>query len=253
MEIIPLPALSDNYIYLLHDPKSDWCGVVDPAVADVPLSAAAQRGWKISTILNTHHHGDHVGGNMEIVQATGADVVGPGKDRARIPGLTHPVSEGDKLQFGTYPFEVLETDGHTIGHIVYFQPVEKALFSGDTLFILGCGRLFEGSPAQMWESLKKIRSLPPETLFYCGHEYSASNAAFARSVDPDNQALAKKADEIAAARARSRPTIPGRLSEETATNPFLRADDPAFAEKLGLAGQPPEKIFTALRQQKDSF
>ncbi|MEX0922520.1 MAG: hydroxyacylglutathione hydrolase [Rhodovibrionaceae bacterium] len=253
LEIEQIPVLSDNYVYLAREPKSGAVAVVDPAVAKPVLARAEKLGWRITHILNTHHHPDHVGGNLEIQQATGCTIVGPKPDRARIPGIEVEVDDGDRYSFGAADAEVFFVPGHTRGHIAYWFAGSNALFCGDTLFALGCGRLFEGTPAQMWHSLSRLRALPLETRVYCAHEYTQANARFALTVDGGNPALVKRAEEIDRKRAAGEPTVPSYLAQEVATNPFLRADDPGLAESVGLSGAPPVEVFAEVRQRKDNF
>lgn len=239
LTVIQLPVLTDNYIYLLHDEVTGTTGVVDPAEAAPVLDELARRGWQLAWILNTHHHGDHVGGNAALVAATGCRVVGPRADQARIPLIQTQVGDGDVFELGAARARVFDTPGHTRGHIVYWFEQDAALFVGDTLFALGCGRLFEGSPEQMWASLAKLAALPPETRIYCAHEYTESNLRFALSVAPGDPALLARGERVRALRGESLPTVPSTLGEELATNPFLRAGSAArFAE---------------LRRAKDSF
>lgn len=253
LEIELVPLLRDNYGYLLRDPASGACGIVDPSEAKPALAAARARGWRITHILNTHHHPDHTGGNLAIKEATGAKIVGPKPDAARIPGIDVAVDEGDRFRLGEAESEILFIPGHTRGHIAYWFPESAALFCGDTLFALGCGRLFEGTPAQMWSSLGKLRRLPDETRVYCGHEYTQANARFALTVDGRNAALAVRARRIDALRAEGRPTIPSTMAEERATNPFLRADDPGLAASMGLPVNDPVAVFAEVRRRKDNF
>ncbi|MCR6633197.1 MAG: hydroxyacylglutathione hydrolase [Magnetospirillum sp.] len=254
LAIEQIPVLSDNYVYLLHEPESGATAAVDPAVAEPVLAALAARNWRLTHILNTHHHGDHTGGNLELKQATGAAVVGAGKDSERIPGIDVEVREGDTFLLGHAAAMVLETPGHTSGHIAFWFPDSHALFCGDTLFSLGCGRLFEGTPEQMWASLSKLRDLPADTRVYCAHEYTASNGRFARLVERDNIELAARLDQVTRLRAAGRPTVPSPLSEERAANPFLRADQPAVARAVGLEpGTEPARVFAELRRRKDVF
>jgi hydroxyacylglutathione hydrolase len=253
MQIALVPLLTDNYGYLLHDPASGETGIVDPSEAAPVLAAAAARGWRLTHILNTHHHHDHTGGNLDLKQATGAAVVGPAPDRARVPGIDIALDEGETFRLGAAEAEILFIPGHTKGHIAFHFRAETALFCGDTLFSLGCGRMFEGTAPMMWASLDKLRRLPPQTRIYCGHEYTAANARFAVAIDPGNAALRRREAAVAALRARGEPTIPSTMGEERAANPFLRADDPALAAAVGRAGAPPAEVFGEIRRRKDNF
>jgi hydroxyacylglutathione hydrolase len=253
LDIRQIPVLSDNYVYLVRETESGAVAVVDPAVAAPVLAEAERLGWGITHILNTHHHGDHVGGNREIQAATGCTIVGPRADRDRIPGIQVEVGDGDAHAFGAATATVFDVPGHTRGHIAYWFEADGALFCGDTLFALGCGRMFEGTAPQMWHSLGKLRALPDTTRVYCAHEYTQANARFALSVDGGNADLVARAKEIDAARARGEPTVPSLLGEEKATNPFLRADDPVLAANVGLAGGDPVSVFAEVRSRKDSF
>jgi len=253
LDIHQIPVLGDNYVYLLHDPETAETACVDPAVAAPVLDALDGRDWRLSQILITHHHGDHTGGNLELKQATGCVVVGSAGDAARIPGIDVKVKEGDSVAVGGHEARVLEVPGHTSGHIAYWFENDKALFSGDTLFSLGCGRLFEGTPGQMWDSLLKFRAMPDDTRVYCAHEYTNSNADFALSIDPDNETLMRCADEALRLRQSGKPTVPSIMADEKAANPFLRADDQALLAAAGLAGLDGAQAFAEIRRRKDIF
>jgi hydroxyacylglutathione hydrolase len=248
-----VPCLKDNYAYLLHDEATGATGVVDPSEAAPVEAALAKRGWRLTHILNTHHHWDHTGGNPELKARHKAVVVGPRPDRDRIPDIDVDVDEGEKFRLGEAEAEILFIPGHTRGHIAFWFPESQAVFCGDTLFAIGCGRMFEGTPQQMWRSLGKLRDLPPETRVYCGHEYTQANARFALTVEPKNARLAARAAAVDAARAAGRPTIPSTIGEERETNPFLRADQPAIAATVGLAAADPVAVFAEVRQRKDHF
>jgi hydroxyacylglutathione hydrolase len=223
LEVLQVPVLSDNYVYLAHDRASGETAVIDPAVAEPVLAAAAAKGWKITQILNTHWHPDHVGGNDAIVTATGAKVTGPKAEAERIPHIGRLVSEGDTVTIGSSIARVFDVAAHTAGHIAYSFDDSQVLFPGDTLFALGCGRLFEGTPAQMHTALARLMALPDATMVYCAHEYTQSNARFAITVEPENPALQARIAEIDARRAQNLPTVPFTIADERATNPFTRA------------------------------
>ena len=252
LEIQQIPALRDNYIYLLREPKSGAVGAVDPSVAGPVLDALKARGLKLTHVINTHHHPDHTGGNLELKAATGAIVVGPLADRARIPGIDVAVGDGDSFKFGEEAATVFDVPGHTRGHIAYWFKDSQALFCGDTLFLMGCGRLFEGTPQQMWNSLGKLKTLPPATRVYCGHEYTQANARFALTVESKNAALIARAKQVDALRAEGKSTVPGTMADELATNPFLRTDQPALQQTMGAPGDP-VATFAAIRKAKDNF
>jgi len=253
MEIERLPCRTDNYVWLLREPRTGVVAVVDPADAEPVAERLAARGAGLDFILNTHHHGDHVGGNLALKARFGCTIVGPLADAGRIPGIDVALGEGDRFDFGALKAQVFDVPGHTRGHIAYWFEQAHALFCGDTLFALGCGRLFEGSPAQMWASLSKLRALPDETQVYCAHEYTQANARFALTADPANAALKARAVAVDAARAKGEATVPSLLGEEKRTNPFLRADDPALARAAGLPGAAPADVFAAVRAAKDRF
>lgn len=253
LEIVLVPALSDNYVYLLHDADSGATAVVDPAEAEPVEAALATRGWTLSQIVNTHHHHDHIGGNEALKAKHGVPIVGPRAEAARIPDMDRTVGDGDTVDIVGHRATVYETPGHTSGHIAFHIPDSAALFCGDTLFALGCGRMFEGTPAQFWKSLVTLRALPAETRIYCGHEYTQSNARFALSIDGGNARLKARAAEIDRQRAAGQPTVPSTLADELDTNPFLRADDPAMAAAVGKAGADPVAVFAEIRKRKDAF
>ena len=248
-----LPALSDNYIYLLHEADSGTTAVVDPAEPGPVIAALDRHGWSLDWILNTHHHMDHIGGNAALKERYGARIVGPRAEVSRIADMDRTVGGGDEVAVGGETARVFETPGHTSGHIAFWFESSKALFCGDTLFALGCGRLFEGTPAQMWDSLSTLRELPDDTKIYCGHEYTAGNAKFALTIEPDNQELAARAEEIAATRAKGEPTIPSLLGLEKRTNPFLRADLPELQAAIGMPNSSTVTAFAEVRGRKDRF
>lgn len=253
LKILQIPALTDNYIYLLHDLDSQQTAAVDPALAKPVLDALHEQGWQLHYIFNTHHHSDHVGGNLELKAQTGCKIVAAKSDSHRIPGIDIAVQEGDFFQLGRHQITIIETIGHTSGHIVYYLADEGLLFCGDTLFTLGCGRLFEGTAQQLWESLQKLKQLPETTKVYCAHEYSLSNGKFALSVEPDNPALLTRMANIKQLRADNLPTVPSTIGEELATNPFFREHSLSLQKNLNMQNKSPVEIFTALRKMKDSF
>jgi hydroxyacylglutathione hydrolase len=232
LDIVRIAALSDNYIWLVHDPDSGETMVVDPAEADPVLAEAERRGWTISAIWNTHWHPDHTGGNAAIKQATGAPVIAPAAEAAKIPTADRLVAEGDTVMLGEHVAMVLETPAHTAGHITYHFADDAVAFTGDTLFAMGCGRLFEGTAAQMYANMQRLADLPPETSVYCAHEYTLSNARYARVAEPDNDAIADRLREVEKMRERGEATVPTTIALERATNPFMRAQSiEQFAER----------------------
>lgn len=239
MQVVRIPALSDNYIWMLHDHASGDTVVVDPAEAAPVLAEAAARGWTISQIWNTHWHPDHTGGNAAIKAVTGCTITGPAAEAGKIPTLDVQVRESDRARIGGIEADILDVPGHTAGHIAFHLPSEHAVFVGDVLFAMGCGRLFEGTADQMHANLQRLSELPDDTKVYCGHEYTASNARFAATVEPENAEIMARKAVVDAARARGEATIPTTIALERATNPFMRAHD---AAALG-----------ALRSAKDSF
>jgi hydroxyacylglutathione hydrolase len=253
LEIKQIPTRTDNYVYLIRDTASGKAGVIDPSDAAPVLEALERLGWELTLILATHHHNDHIGGNLEIKEKTGCTIVGPRADRERIPGIDVAVGDGDSFLFHGCEARVFDTPGHTRGHIAYWFPETGALFCGDTLFALGCGRLFEGTAEQMWDSLSKFRELPDDTLVYCAHEYTQANAGFALTIEPDNAALKARALEIDALRDAGKPTVPSRLGEERATNPFLRAAADELRHAIGMDDADPVAVFAEVRKRKDNF
>ncbi|OYY76768.1 MAG: hydroxyacylglutathione hydrolase [Sphingomonas sp. 28-62-20] len=228
LEVVRLPVLSDNYVWLMHDAASGETVIIDPAVAGPVLAAADARGWTISAIWNTHWHPDHTGGNAEIKAATGAIITGPRAEAGRIPTLDKQVAEGDTVRIGAHVATVLETPAHTAGHITYYLANDAIAFTGDTLFAMGCGRLFEGTAEQMFANMQRLAALPDETMVYCAHEYTQSNGRYALAAEPDNSAIVWRMTDVDAARARGEPTVPTTIALERATNPFMRASSAAM-------------------------
>ena len=249
LKIELVPCLTDNYAYLVSDPEAGLCAVVDPA--DAAPVRAALKGRALTHILNTHHHGDHTGGNQDLKNLYGAEIVGPGKDRARIPALDTGVDESTNWRFGGHAVRVLEVPAHTRGAIAFV--FEGAAFTGDTLFAMGCGRLFEGTPAMMMESLAKLAALPDETQVYCGHEYTLSNARFAVTLEPGNADLQRRLRESQALRSKSLPTIPSTIGLEKRTNPFLRTESIEIRATLSMEQAEPVEVFAEIRRRKDNF
>ena len=239
LEIVTVPAFADNYLWLVHDPDSGETAVVDPGDPAPVLAEAERRGWTIDKILNTHWHPDHTGGNLAIREATGATIIGPAGENGRVPGLDVALAEGDRISLGRHDAEVWEVPGHTIGHIAYIFREDRVAFVGDTMFAMGCGRLFEGSAEQMYHSLGRLADLPEDTKLYCAHEYTLANARFAAHAFPANKAIAERLRHVEQERSVARSTVPTTVGEERATNPFL------LAENVGQ--------FADLRAEKDSF
>jgi hydroxyacylglutathione hydrolase len=246
-------CLKDNYGVLLHDSASGATAAIDAPEAAPIEKALAATGWRLTDILVTHHHGDHTAGIAALKDKHHCRVVAPRGEAGKIANIDETVGEGDTVKVGGLSGKVLETPGHTAGHISYFFGADKLAFVGDTLFSVGCGRVIEGTPDMMWRSLLKIRNLPDDTRLYCGHEYTAANCRFALTVEPDNQALRQRADAVTQLVGRGEPTIPTTLAEEKAVNPFLRADVPTVAAGVDLIGAPPAKVFAAVRGRKDRF
>jgi hydroxyacylglutathione hydrolase len=251
LAIHQFPCLSDNYGVLIHDAAADVTAAIDAPDAEQVADALREKGWRLTHILVTHHHADHTGGNLELKSDTNCTIIGPEAERARVPGLDQAVAEGEKLRFGNFDVRVLDTPGHTAGHITYWLPEAEVAFVGDTLFSLGCGRVIEGNHKMMWSSLQKIMRLPQQTNIYCGHEYTQANARFALTIEPENAALQQRAKEVDALRAADKPTLPTRVELELATNPFLRPDSPAIQRRLGMVGRPEWEIFGEIRERKN--
>jgi hydroxyacylglutathione hydrolase len=253
LEIAQIPVLQDNYLFLIHDPESGETAIIDPALEDETVDALNARGWQPTYIFNTHHHWDHVGANLALKERYGLKIIGPATDRERIPGIDIAVGEGDHVHLGDHAANVLFVPGHTTGHIAYHFADDEALFCGDTLFAMGCGRLFEGTPEDMWLSLTKLMQLPNSTQVYCAHEYTMSNGKFALTIDPKNTALINRMKTVEQLRADNIPTVPTSIGLEKETNPFMRPMDEAIQEIVGLVGAPLPKVFAEIRRRKDSF
>jgi hydroxyacylglutathione hydrolase len=235
LEIVAVPAFADNYLWLVHDPVSGDTAVVDPGDAAPVLAAAQARGWRIGQVWNTHWHPDHTGGNSAVVAATGATLAAPAAEAGRIANIDVPLGEGDKIRIGIHVGEVWAVPGHTLGHLAFIFREAGVAFVGDTMFAMGCGRLFEGTPEQMFESLTRLAHLPEQTLVYCAHEYTLANARFAAHSFPRDAAIAERVERITAMRERGEATVPTSIGEERATNPFLRAASPAEFARLRAA------------------
>ena len=252
LEIHQFPCLSDNYGYLVHDPVSGETAVIDTPDADRILSEAKSKGWTITQIWNTHWHPDHTGGNLKIKDETGCVIIGPAGEEEKIPGLDRAVTEGSLVNLGTHAARVLDLPGHTLGHCAYSMEDDGLAFVGDTLFALGCGRLFEGSAEQMWDSLSKLKALPEDTTIYCAHEYTAANAKFAVTIEPENKDLSAYSERVTELRSQNKPTVPTTLSAELSANPFLRADVPELQDAMGHSGDA-VATFAEIRKRKDNF
>jgi hydroxyacylglutathione hydrolase len=253
LDVYQFNCRSDNFGLLVHDPEIGVTASIDAPDADAINAALDEKGWTLSHILLTHHHYDHVDGNEALKKKWGAIVVGNEADSARLPGLDVAVRCGDTYDFGRHKAAFIDTPGHTIGHVAIYFAKAGLLFTGDTMFALGCGRLFEGRAEQMWESLSTLGDLPEETVVYCGHEYTKANAAFALTVDPDNKVLQDRAREIDRLRADGKPTLPTTIGAEKAMNPFLRAKDDKIRALLGMENADDVAVFAEIRSRKDSF
>ncbi len=250
LEVHQFPCLTDNYGYLLHNSETGETVCIDTPDGSEYLREAAAKGWHITQIWNTHWHPDHAGGNAAIKDITGCTITAPAEVE-RISNIDRIVSDGDRLSLGEYEVRVIDVSGHTNGHVAYYLPAARIAFVGDSVFVLGCGRMFEGTPDQFWNSLKRIRALPPETTLYCAHEYSQANARFALHADPDNVTLQYYAQEIDDKRSRGQPTVPSTVARELEANPFLRADHASLRDRWG--GATPAETFAILRAAKDNF
>ncbi len=251
LEIIALPVLTDNYIYLIHDPVSQETAVVDPALALPVLDILEEKGWQLTYILNTHHHSDHIGGNCQLKQLTGCKIIAAQADWDRIPGIDQGVNESDFISLGQHKAKVIATPGHTRAHIVYYFAEDNILFCGDTLFVMGCGRLFEGTAKQLWHSLQKLKALPKLTLVYCTHEYTQANGRFALTLEPDNIELQAKMFKVNALRNNNQPTVPTTIGEELASNPFFRENSVEIQNNIGMKDAHPVEVFAKIRLLKD--
>jgi hydroxyacylglutathione hydrolase len=253
LEVHQFPTRSDNYGVLVHDKATGATAAIDAPDAEQLLAALNEKGWKLTHILTTHHHHDHTAGNAAVKRMTGCTVIGPAKEAESIPGIDVKVSEGDTVEIGGVKARVIETPGHTRGHVSYHFPDDDLVFVGDTLFSVGCGRLLEGDAKTMWSSLEKLAKLPPDTTLYCGHEYTDANCRFALTVEPENDALRARAAEVAKLAERGEPALPTTISQELDTNPFLRPASPAIQKRLGMEGRPLPEIFGEIRRRKDQF
>ena len=253
LEVHMFPCLSDNYGFLIHDPVENLTASIDTPDVTAIEDELKQKNWRLTHIINTHHHYDHAGGNLELKKKTDCTIIGPIQDLERIPGIDLPIEHGQEFNFGSFVVKGFHTPGHTLGHVCFYMPDEKCLFSGDTLFYLGCGRVFEGTMDQMWSSLAKLKSLPEDTSVYCGHEYTLSNMKFANYIDTNNALLNKISLEIKNKREKGLPTVPFNLGVEKKINPFLRVDDDNFIKSVGIRSNNVSESFGKIRLKKDNF
>ena len=253
LEILTIPCRTDNYAFLAHNADTGETVLVDVPEAAPILAELDRTGWSLDTVLLTHHHGDHVEGLPGILEKYAPKVIGADADKHRLPHLDQAVSDGDTLEIAGEPAHIMDVSGHTVGHIAIHFPQSHAVFTADSLMALGCGRVFEGTMDQMWGSLSKLAALPDDTVVYSGHEYTAANARFAMTIEPDNADLKTRSDDIDAARADGQPTVPSSLALEKATNPFLRAGEASVQENLGMSGADPATVFAEIRRRKDRF
>lgn len=251
LDIHQFPCLSDNYGVLIRDAASQVTAAIDAPDARAVAAALQEKGWRLTHILTTHHHGDHTAGNLPLKGETRCTIIGPRAEAAKVPGIDTQVGEGDTFKFGSFEVRVFDTPGHTAGHISYWIPSAEVAFVGDTLFAIGCGRIIEGNAQMMWASLKKLMALPKETQVYCGHEYTQANAKFALTIEPENAALQKRAKQVGELRAAGKATLPTNIGIELETNPFLRPGSPAIQKRLGMAGKPEWQIFGEIRERKN--
>ncbi|MCB1489849.1 MAG: hydroxyacylglutathione hydrolase [Bauldia sp.] len=253
LKIEQFTCRSDNFGVLIHDTEANVTASIDAPEFQPIVDKLAELGWNLDEILVTHHHEDHVEANLTLKTAYGCTITAPGGGKSKIPGVDRTVKQGDTFMFGTFEVQVIETPGHTLDHIAYYLPAAKVAFVADTLFALGCGRVFEGTPEMMWESLSKLAALPDDTTIYCGHEYTQANAKFALTIEPENAELVARAAEIDRLRGEGKPTLPTTIAIEKATNPFLRADSPEIRKRLGLEDAPQAAVFAEVRKRKDNF
>ena len=253
IEVKQIPCLGDNYGFLVHDTETGATASIDTPEVEPINNALAEQGWTLTHILNTHHHFDHAGGNEELKAQWGCEIIGAACDAERIPGIDRRVVDGEVFELGNTQVKVLEVPGHTVGHIAYYFADDRAAFVGDTLFAMGCGRMFEGTAQQMWGSLEKLMALPDETAVYCAHEYTQANAAFAITVEPDNEALRQRVEDIARLREQGIPTVPTSIGLERQTNPFVRPQSTNLQQTIDHVGSDPVAIFAETRKRKDNF
>jgi len=244
---------TDNFGVLIHDSDARLTAAIDAPEFGPIKAKLDEKGWRLNRILTTHHHGDHVEANLALKSEYACTVIGPAEEAGRIPGINDEVRGGMSFTFGNFEVRVIDTPGHTLGHICYWLPTAAVVFTADTLFALGCGRVFEGTPEMMWTSLEKLAALPDETQVYCGHEYTESNARFAVTVEPENTELLARAEEVKRLRAAGKPTLPTTIGLEKRTNPFLRAGEKSIRARLGMEDAPPAAVFAELRKRKDNF
>ena len=253
LETVLIPCLNDNYAVLVHDPESKSTLLVDAPIATPVLHILEDNNWKLTHILLTHHHHDHIGGLAALQGVTGATIYGPEESMSRVQTIETGVNDGDKIKFGDLDIMVIATPGHTRDHLSFWIPDAELAFTGDTLFAMGCGRVFEGTMEDMWSSLDRLAKLPPETTIYCGHEYTLSNGEFCLTIEPDNELLQQRMETVRAQRERGEPTIPTTLLDELTTNSFLRANNAEVKEALGMADASDLEVFTEIRSRKDNF